>query len=286
MSVQASILLAISSMLGFGLADFMAKAILNKASAFRTVLISQSIGSVIYLVSMVVYDLALPDVSLLLLALLSGSLSAVALFSYYKALSIGKASVVSPISSCLIVVAVVLSFLVLGETLTGLQTILIVLVFLGMLLVAFERSATKSASSNVSMLFALVVVFLGGANTIIQKWIATSVHYLLGFCLARLVMVGFLLSLIPLLGKETPTPRVPRMYLTMGLLGVLDVTAFFAWFMGLGQGLVSIVTPIANSSPAVTIILAHIFLRERVLLHQKIGIVTIILGVMLLSAIS
>jgi transporter family protein len=273
-------------MLGFGLADFVAKTVLNKASAFRTVLISQSIGSVLYLVLMVFYDLALPDVSLLLLSILSGSLSAVVLFSFYKALSIGKASLVSPVSSCLTIVAVVLSFLILGETLTGLQTLVVASVFLGMLLVAFETSTTKSASSNMSMLFALVVVFLGGANTIVQKWIAASGHYLLGFSLARLVMVGFLFSLTPLLGKETPMPKVTRMYLIMGLLGVLDVTAFFAWFMGLRQGLVSIVTPIANSSPTITIILAHIFLRERVLLHQKIGIVIIILGVVLLSAIS
>lgn len=273
-------------MFGFGVADFMAKAILNKVSAFRTVLISQSIGSVLYVFLTLVYDLALPEMSLLLLALLSGSLSAVVLFSFYKALSIGKASLVSPVSSCLTVVAVVLSFLILGETLTGPQIIVVASVFLGMMLVAFETSVTKSASSNMSMLFALVVVFVGGANTIIQKLIAASGHYLLGFCLTRLVMVGFLFSLMPLFGRETTTARVPRMHMKMALLGVLDVTAFFAWFMGLGQGLVSIVTPIANSSPTITIILAHIFLRERVLLHQRIGIVTIILGVVFLSAIS
>ena len=277
---------AISSMLGFGLADFMAKAVLNKASTFRTVLISQTIGSILYVGLMVFYDLALPDASLFLMTLVSGSLSAVVLFAFYKALSLGKASLVSPVSSCLIVVAVVLSLLILGETLTGLQTIVIALVFLGMLLAAFEKSATKSSSSNMSMLFTLAVVFLGGANTIIQKWIAASGHYLLGFSLARLVAVGLLFCLTPLLGKEASTPRVARMYVTMGLLGVLDVTAFFAWFLGLRQGSVSIVTPIATSSAPVTIILAHVFLRERVLLHQKIGIVIIILGVALLSAIS
>jgi uncharacterized membrane protein len=49
---------------------------------------------------------------------------------------------------------------------------------------------------------------------------------------------------------------------------------------------VSIVTPIATSSPAVTIVLAHIFLNERVRLHQRIGIVAIIAGIVILSAIS
>jgi len=286
MSIQFSILFAISSMLGFGISDFMAKAILNKVSAFRTVLISQSIGSVLYLVLMVFYDLALPDPRLFLLALLSGSLSAVVLFSFYKALSLGKASLVSPVSSCLTIVAVVLSFFILGETLTLLQSAVVASVFLGMLLVAFEGPSTRSASSNTSMLFALVVVFLGGANTIVQKWISASGHYLLGFSLARLVMVGFLFSLVPLLGKEISMPRSTKVYAILGILGVLDVTAFFTWFLGLRQGLVSIVTPISNSSPAITIILAQIFLRERVHLHQKIGIVTIILGIALLSAIS
>jgi len=181
---------------------------------------------------------------------------------------------------------VVLSLFVLSERLTIIQIFIIASVFLGTLLTAFERRDTRSGSSNLSILFVLVVVFLGGGNTILQKWVAESGHYLLGFTLSRLSMLGLLACLIPFIGSTQPLPRPSGMYKKMALLGLIDVSAFFAWFMGLREGFVAIVTPIALSSSAVTIILAHIFLNERVLFHQRLGIGIIILGVALLSAIS
>jgi len=286
MSVLVSILFGVSAMLGFGFADFLAKAILVKANALQTVFISQVIGSILYIGLTLVYDLATPDRSLLFLSAVSGCLSAIVLFAFYKALSLGKASVVSPLTSCLTVVAVVLSLFVLSERLTIIQIFIIASVFLGTLLTAFERRDTRSGSSNLSILFVLVVVFLGGGNTILQKWVAESVHYLLGFTLSRLSMLGLLACLIPFIGSTQPLPRPSGMYKKMALLGLIDVSAFFAWFMGLREGFVAIVTPIALSSSAVTIILAHIFLNERVLFHQRLGIGIIILGVALLSAIS
>ena len=75
-------------------------------------------------------------------------------------------------------------------------------------------------------------------------------------------------------------------YAKITLLGLIDVAAFFALFMGLREGFVSIVAPISHSSPAVTIILAYIFLGERLLLHQKIGVVAILIGISVLSMIS
>lgn len=284
-SVTIPILLAISAMLGFGIADYIAKIILSNTNPLRTALISQSIGSVLYLAVALAYDFAVPDNTLLFLTLVSGVISAIMLSSYYAALSLGKASVVTPIASCLNVVVVVLAIMILGETLTGLQLSLIVFVFLGILLVAFDRSGDDS-SRNLSILFALLTALLGGCNVILQKWIVEGDHYLMSFFLMRLVMLGFLLPFMPLLGREAHPTRVPRSYTKIGLLGLIDVSGFFAWYIGLRESLVSIITPIANSSPAVTVILAHLFLNERVRLHQKVGIVTIILGIAFLSAIS
>jgi transporter family protein len=272
-------------MLGFGVADFIAKTILSRTNALRTALISQSIGTLLYLGVAIVYDLAVPDNTLLFLTLISGALSAVVLSSYYLALSMGKASLVSPITSCLNVVAVVLSLLVLGETLTGPQLSVIAAVFCGIILVAFDRSGNES-SRNVSILFALLAALLGGGNVIIQKWIAESGHYLMAFFLTRVFMLCFMLPFMPLLGRNKQSTEKPVSYQKMGLLGLIDVSGFFAWYIGLREGLVSVVTPIVTSCPAVTVILAHLFLNERVRLHQRVGIATIIAGIVILSAIS
>jgi transporter family protein len=284
-SATISILLGISGMLGFGVADFIAKAILSRTNALRTALISQSIGTLLYLGVAIVYDLAVPDNTLLFLTLISGTLSAVVLSSYYLALSLGKASLVSPIASCLSVVAVVLSLLVLGETLTGPQLSVIAAVFCGIILVAFDRSSNES-SRKVSILFALLAALLGGGNVIIQKWIAEGGHYLMGFFLTRVFMLCFMLPFMPLLGRNKQSTEKPVSYAKMGLLGLIDVSGFFAWYIGLREGLVSVVTPIVTACPAITVILVHLFLNERVRLHQRVGIATIIAGIVILSAIS
>ena len=56
--------------------------------------------------------------------------------------------------------------------------------------------------------------------------------------------------------------------------------------MGLRVGLVSMVSPIALSSPAVTVVIAHVFLKDRVRPHQRLSIIAVIAGIALLSPIS
>jgi uncharacterized membrane protein len=285
MTDALSISLAIASMFGFGFSDFFAKTIVSKASAYRTVLVSQAVGTVPFLALTAVYDFAVPDVSLLLLAILSGGLSSFYLLSFYKALSLGKASLVTPISSCLIVVAVVLSVSILGETLSLTQILLIAIVFSGVLLIALQKTAARSSASDASIMLSLVVVFGAGSNTIVQKWIAQSGHLLLGFLFTRFAMLSVLAALFPMFSTDEGL-RVSTGYRRIVFLGLLDVFAFFAWFLSLREGYVSILAPITNSSAVITTILAYIFLKERVHLHQTIGIVAVILGIVLLSAVS
>jgi len=280
-----SLFLGLSAMLSFGIADFIAKILLSKTKALRTVLISQGIGTVLFVIVALSYGFVVPDTTTLYLTLVSGVISAVVIWSYYGALSLGKASLVAPIASCLNVVAVALSFLILGESLTGLQLFLIACVSVGIILAAFERPSEANSSRKLSILLALVVVFLGGGNVIIQKWIATGSQYLMGFFFTRIFMFSFLLP-TTVLSPRTHSSPMARSYVKMGLLGLIDVSGFFAWYLGLHYGLVSIVTPIATSSPAVTVILAHLFLKERISLHQSIGIVAIITGITFLVMIS
>jgi uncharacterized membrane protein len=286
MNESLSVILAIASMIGFGLADFIAKTVVAKGSAYRAVLFSQCVGSLPFLLVTFMYGWAVPDGSLMFLTALSAAMSTIMVYSFYQALKLGKASIVSPVSSCMTVVAVVLSVTILGEALSMLQILLISTVFLGILFVAVQRSDTRSRASNVSILLALLVAFVGGGNAIVLKWIAETGHYLMGFLLARIFMLGFLALLFPIFGKETSVVVPRASYARIALLGLIDVSGFFAWFMGLREGFVSIVAPISNSSSAVTIVLAHTILGERLTLHQKIGIIAIVIGIAALSLIS
>ena len=286
MSETLSIAYGVTSMVGIGLASFIAKTAVAKSSAYRTVLISQSVGTVPFFLVTLMYDWVVPDASFFFLTALCGAMSTIGLSCFYQALKLGKASIVTPIVSCMTVVAVVLSVTILGEALNVPQVLLISTVFLGILLVAVQSSDTRSKTFNVSILLALLVVFSGGGNAILLNWIAETGHYLMGFLLTRFFMLGFLLLLFPIFGKEKSMATSQASYAKITLLGMVFALASFARFIGFREGLVSIVAPISNSSPAVTIILAYTFLGERLLLHQKIGVVAILIGISALSMIS
>jgi len=284
-----SLVFAITAMLGFGLADFIAKAILTKANVYRTLLISQTIGTVPFLGVALMFDFNPPSQSILPLALCSGALSAIVMLSFYSALRLGKATLVSPIASCLSVFAVVLSVVVLGERLTVAQLILIVAVFVGIVLVGLpERTNGKASHFYLSILLALLVIFLGGGNAIFQKWVSLADHTLVNFAVMRLSMIGSLAACQPILGQRADIRArgTRKEYVALILLGLVDAFGFFAYYMGFRAGFVSIVAPIANSSAAVTIVLARLFLSERVPFHQRIGVITILAAIALLSVIS
>lgn len=285
MSLILPVVFAIGSMLGFGLADFIAKAILTKSNTYRTLLISQSIGTVPFLAA-ISFDAASPSQAVSTLALACGVVSAALMVAYYSALRLGKATIVSPVSGCISAFAVVLSILFLHETLSIAQITLVTAVVFGILLVAFSKNREDSSSSRLSIALALVVVILGGGNAIIQKLIATGDHILVSFAIVRLSFVGSLLALLPFFGGFASLKETRKGWATMGFLGVVDALAFFSMFMGFKTGLVSIVAPIATASPVVTIILAGLFLSERVSFRQKLGVTTIITSIMILAAIA
>jgi drug/metabolite transporter (DMT)-like permease len=285
MTAILSLPFAVTAMVGWGLSDFIAKTIVIRASTYRTILVSQSVGTIPFLGLALIYDRVMPDKSLVLLTMLAGCLSTIYLVSFYEALSLGKASLVSPMSSCLTIVAVVLAVALLGETLTVAQTLLIAAVSLGMLLAAFQRTP-KSTSSDLSMLLSVIVVFVGGGNTIVQKLIADNGHWLMGFLLTRAIMLALLAALFPIFRTKTRADCLHIGSRRMVFMGILDVSSFFAFFVSLHEGLVLLVAPIANSSPVITLILAYFFLHERLKLHQRLGVAIIIVGVAVLSAIS
>ena len=159
--------------------------------------------------------------------------------------------------------------------------------FVGIILVAYEgKTGSGDRSRKLSVIVALSAAILAGANLILQKWIAESGHYLTGFLLTRISAVALMVPLAQMPGQERRSVEVSSGWWKLALLGLIDVSAFFVWYLGLRVGLVSIVTPIATSSPAVTVVLAHLFLKERVRSHQRIGIIAIISGIVFLSAIS
>jgi drug/metabolite transporter (DMT)-like permease len=81
------------------------------------------------------------------------------------------------------------------------------------------------------------------------------------------------------------TLKLPRgkVWWLLLAVGILDTAAFVANNAGLSTGQVSVVSVLASLYGAITVLLAWIFLRERLEPSQWLGIVLIFIGIVLVS---
>jgi uncharacterized membrane protein len=69
-------------------------------------------------------------------------------------------------------------------------------------------------------------------------------------------------------------------------VGLASFAGILGFILGIGAGTVSIVAPISSASPAITVILAQLFLNEKMVQTHKIAVLLVIVGIILLSIVS
>jgi len=67
--------------------------------------------------------------------------------------------------------------------------------------------------------------------------------------------------------------------------GLLDFLGFITFNLSMATDYVAVVSPIAATAPAVTIALAYFILKEKAVTNQKIGIIAILTGLILISLV-
>ena len=91
-------------------------------------------------------------------------------------------------------------------------------------------------------------------------------------------------ALLILLRRRTPPARLPRSsWLLVVGASVLDTMAFLSFNIGTSSAYTAIVTALASLFSAVTVLLAWVFLRERLSSAQWAGVGVILAGVLLVS---
>jgi drug/metabolite transporter (DMT)-like permease len=263
----------------WGCADFGGGWVTRRLPVFAVALVSQAAGFVPLLVALAVRgDLAGRSAALGVLAGLGG---AIGLSSFYKAMSIGTMSVVSPITACSALVPFVLS-LATGERPATIAAIGAILALAGAILASLDERKSSSPERVRAILLAAVsavaiglfVYFLGlGSRE------GDALSTLVG---ARVGSLGVLVAIV--LATRTPL-GVPRVSLpAVVAVGVGDVTANALFAFASGHGLLSLVSVLGSLYPVVTLMLAYLFLHERLTRTQQAGVAVALTGVIAIAA--
>lgn len=222
----------------------------------------------------------------LLICIVLSALNTIPLIAFYEALKLGSAAVVITITSSFAAVAVLLSMIFLKESISFYQGLAIATIFLGIILSSLDLKKLKDRGSvlNRGVFLAIVAMVLWGVIFTFIKipvrevgWFWPGYIFMMGFPLTAFFMKVRKIKLVKPKGKT---------FVFLILAAMLISIGGFAYNMGISKGLVSVVTPIASSAATLTVLLSFLILKDPITKQQIFGIMTTLIGIVLLSVFS
>ncbi len=274
-----ALVLALGSSLVWGSADFAGGLLTRRLPVFGVTIVSQAAGFVALLVVIAIRGTV--DGRSFAIGLLAGVGGGAGLAAFYRALSLGTMSVVSPIAACGAVVPFGLS-LATGErpgaiALVGACAALTGAVFASTeerRAAAPERGRAVALAVVAAVALGLFVYFLGLGSREGDPW-----STLFG---ARVGSLGLLLVVAAALRAPV---RIPRASIAaVAAVGLADVSANALFAFASGHGLLALVSVLGSLYPVVTVVLAHVILGERLTRTQQIGVAVALGGVAAIAA--
>lgn len=283
---MTAVLLALLTAVVYGLANYLGP-LLSRAHPLGAVLVvGQTVGAVGALLLLAVEGGGPPDARHLLLGVLAGCCNGVALAALYAAAAAGPISIVAPIGSTGAIVPVVVAIAG-GERPALLQLVGIPLAMGGVVLAAArDGGGGQQAGRRTVALAVLSAAAFGGFLALFGRasgagvaWAVVSSRFALVACTATVLLV------LRASASVSVSVRVPvRALPALAVPGALLLVGTVSYATATTKGLLSVVSVIATLSPVVTVGLAVLVLGERLATRQRLGVVTALVGVVLLAA--
>jgi drug/metabolite transporter (DMT)-like permease len=308
MNVSLAIILGLTGAVSWGAADFAARFASRQVGAYRTLFFMQFFGFLalsVYLKSTGGFSHGVaPGWHPWAMAVAAGLLNMLSSLALYHSFEHGTMSIVGPVSSSYPALTVALSLLS-GERIHAVRATGLGVTLLGVILAATSFAQSKSTPTENDPRHASET---SAAETNTPRahlstgvgWAVCAalgfgvLFWFLGFHVipavgsAVSVWVMRLTALVSLSVAAVPTGQTLKLphgkvWWLLLAVGILDTAAFVANNAGLGTGQVSVVSVLASLYGAFTVLLAWIFLRERLERSQWLGIVLIFIGIVLVS---
>ncbi len=287
--MSAGIALGLAAALAWGLNDYFVALAARRTGVLRTVLGFHVIATALLAVAALGSG-ALDGMSVTQAAVLFGvgALGATAYLLFFRALAIGPISIVSPIVSGYAAITVLLAVFVLGERLSGAQTLAVVVAMLGVVLASTDlrslRTIHRSALVGVALAVAAMIWISGFVFGI--SYYSTDLGWLAPIFVGR----GFstiLLGLFALRGSGWHWPdRSPGLLGLIALVGILDTLGYVAFNLGAQREDTALVATASTPYAVVPVIMGVALLGERPAPNQWLGVGTVISGLVLLGLVS
>ncbi len=262
------ILLALSSALAYGSADFIGGVGSRRQSSWQIVLVGQAAGALVMLAAglMVPGNPSTPDFAW---ALLAGAGSATGSLFLFRGLSRGRMGLVAPISAVGAAVLPVLVGVALGERPSWLVWVGVLAALPGIWLVSRETTSDRSARTRGALVDGAVAGAGFGILFIALSQISADAGLL---PLAANQLIGASLTVVAAISLGQPWRPCRGVVGWGSASGVLGAAGTLAFMVATGTTSLGIAGVLASLYPAVTVLLAASVLGERIGAGQRTGI--------------
>jgi len=215
------------------------------------------------------------------IGLAAGACGAVGLSAFYRALATGTISIVSPVSACGALVPVGLA-LATGERPGALALTGSAVALAGAVLASVHEIRGDHPAARSSIALAIVAALgIGGFLWFLGRAAdgGHTLSALLGARVGSLALLGIGVA-VTRSSIAIPRPEIPA----VALIGVLDTTANGLFAIAIQHGYIAVVSVLGSEYPVATVILAHVFLGERISRPQIFGVGLALVGIGLVAA--
>lgn len=278
--VNMTVILGLLAAVAYGASDFAAGVGGRRLGAGVVALFVQIVAFLMAVVAVTMETHHGFTASALGWGLVAGIGCAAGTMALYRGFVVGRISVVAPLSAVVAAVVPALTGIALGEHLTSLAGLGLVFALPAIGLVSWHRDTTVKTKARPGVLeglisgagFAVLFIALDQAGAAAGFWPLVP-----GLALAGVLILPFAL-------KEPRPIRVDTAALALLLTaGVFGGAADLLFLTATGRGPLSIVAVLTALYPAVTILLARVFLGERWNAAQTCGLVAAVVAITLIT---
>lgn len=215
--------------------------------------------------------------------ILSGLATGGSWLCYFKALRIGDVNKVTPVDKSSTILTMLLAFIILGEELSLLKIVCIILIGAGTYLMIEKKETDKRTTGKGWLFYAVLSAVFASLTSILGKIGISGVPSNLGTAIRTIVVLIMAWVMVFVTKKQNELKKIDRKsMLFICLSGLTTGLSWLCYYKALQDGQASIVVPTDKLSILVTVAFSCIVLKEKLTKKSFLGLVLITVGTLLL----
>lgn len=250
----------------------------NVATALRTIIVL-AFSWLMVLITGVYQPIHTIDTKTLVFLVLSGLATGASWLCYFKALKIGDVNKVTPIDKSSTVLTMILAALFLGEKITFIKTMAMILIGAGTFLMIQKKEQEAKKIGNLWLFYAVLSAVFASLTSILGKIGIEGIDSTLGTAIRTAVVLVMAWLVVFVTRKQKTIQNInTKSWIFLILSGVATGGSWLCYYRALQSGPVSVIVPIDKLSILVTILFSYLVFHEKLSKKAFVGLILIVAG--------